>query len=344
VGQRGFWDEQQRVSRLQEKKPVLRRLADSIPWESFRPLLERGYTRERKSNAGRKRIDPLILFKMLVLQQLFNLSDEELEFQVNDRRSFEEFVGLGVMNSIPDATTVAFFRERLRKAGVIEELFEMFESYLRSQGLQARGGQIIDATLVPVPRQRNTREENKEIKAGRMPDGWDENPDRLQQIDLDARWGKKNGINYYGYKNSICIDVDHGFIRRYVVTPANVHDSQMLPRLLDPENEHYYVWADSAYSGECFESLLSLGGFESMIHEKGARNHPLSDAAKELNRIKSAIRACVEHVFGSMTMSMGGKLTRKIGLETTEAWWGLKNLAFNFLHYLQCTSNVAIAA
>jgi hypothetical protein len=133
VGQRGFWDEQQRVTKLQDKKPVLKSLANSIPWESFRPLLDEGYVHERKSNAGRKRIDPLILFKMLVLQQLFNLSDEELEFQVNDRRSFEEFVGLGVMNSIPDATTVAFFRERLRKAGVIEELFEMFEGYLRSQ-------------------------------------------------------------------------------------------------------------------------------------------------------------------------------------------------------------------
>ena len=149
MGQRGFWDEQQRVAKLQEKKPVLTRLAESIPWESFRLLLDKGYSQERKSNAGRKRIDPLILFKMLVLQQLFNLSDEELEFQVNDRRSFEEFVGLGVMNNIPDATTIAFFRERLRKAEVIEELFELFETYLRSQGLQARGGQIIDATLAP---------------------------------------------------------------------------------------------------------------------------------------------------------------------------------------------------
>jgi IS5 family transposase len=344
VGQRGFWDEQQRVTKLQAKKPVLKSLANSIPWESFRPLLDKGYEQERKSNAGRKRIDPLILFKMLVLQQLFNLSDEELEFQVNDRRSFEEFVGLGVMNSIPDATTVAFFRERLRKAGVIEELFEMFEGYLRSQGLQARGGQIIDATLVPVPKQRNTREENKEIKAGRLPDGWDENADRLQQKDLDARWTKKNGISYYGYKNSICIDVDHGFIRRYAVTPANIHDSQMLPRLLDPENEHDFVWADSAYSGECFEDLLNLAGFESLIHEKGARNHPLSDAAKELNRVKSSIRACVEHVFGCMTMSMGGKLTRKIGLERNEAWWGLKNLTFNFLRYLQRTCHIAVAA
>jgi IS5 family transposase len=344
VGQRGFWDEQQRVARLQEKKPVLKRLTDSIPWESFRPLLDQGYVQERKSNAWRKRIDPLIFFKMLVLQQLFNLSDEELEFQVNDRRSFEEFVGLGVMNSIPDATTVAFFRERLRKAGVIEELFEMFEAYLRSQGLQARGGQIIDATLIPVPKQRNTRQENKEIKAGKLPEGWGENPDRLQQKDLDARWVKKNGINYYGYKNSICIDVDHGFIRRYAVTPANVHDSQMLPRLLDPENEHNYVWADSAYSGECFEELLSLGGFESLIHEKGARNHPLGDAAKELNRVKSAIRACVEHVFGCMTMSMGGKLTRKIGLERNVAWWGLKNLTFNFLRYLQRANHVVLAS
>jgi len=117
-------------------------VVELIPWESFRPLLDQGYVLERKSNAGR-----------------------------NDRRSFEEFVGLGVMHTIPDAITVAFFRERLRKAGVIEELFEMFEAYLRSQGLQARGGQIIDATLVPVPKQRNTREENKEIKAGRLPDG-----------------------------------------------------------------------------------------------------------------------------------------------------------------------------
>ncbi|CAK6696139.1 hypothetical protein IFHNHDMJ_01964 [Synechococcus sp. CBW1107] len=118
----------------------------------------------------------------------------------------------------------------------------------------------------------------------------------------------------------------------------------MLPRLLDPENEHDYVWADSAYSDECFEDLLSLGRFESLIHEKGARNHPLSDAAKDLNRVKSAIRACVEHVFGCMTMSMGGMLTRKIGLARNGAWWGLKNLAYNFLRYLQCISHAPVVA
>ena len=166
----------------------------------------------------------------------------------------------------------------------------------------------------------------------------------MQQKDLDARWIKKNGIGYYGYKNSICIDVDHGFIRRYAVTQANIYDSQILPRRLDSENEHDYIWADSVYSGESFENLLNLGGFESLIHEKGARNHPLSDVAKELNRIKSSIRACIEHVFGGMTMSMGGTLTRKIGLERNEAWWGPKNLTFNFLRFLQRSCHRAVAA
>ena len=117
----------------------------------------------------------------------------------------------------------------------------MFESYLRNQGLEARGRQIIDATLVPVPKQRNSREENKEIKANRVPDGWSESPKRLRQRYLDACWVKKNDINHYGYKNSICIDAEHGFIRRFVVTPANIHDSQMLPMLLDPENQDDYI-------------------------------------------------------------------------------------------------------
>ena len=93
-----------------------------------------------------------------------------------------------------------------------------------------------------------------------MPEGWDENPNRLQQKNLDARWAQKNGLNHFGYKNNICIDVEHEFIRRHAVTPANIHDSQMLPMLLDPENSDNYVWADSAYAGERFEDLLILGG------------------------------------------------------------------------------------
>ena len=195
VGQQGFWDEAERLAKLTRKKPSLERLKAAIPWEEFRPLLERAFAKERKSPAGRKRIDVIVMFKMLVLQQLHNLSDAEVEFQVNDRRSFEKFVGLDVMHSIPDGTTVALFREQLRQAGIFEELFQKFDAYLDEQGLRARGGQIIDATIVPVPKQRNRRKENEEIKQGKVPEDWQGNSNRLRQKDLDARWTKKNGLN-----------------------------------------------------------------------------------------------------------------------------------------------------
>ena len=108
MGRRGFWRDQQRVAKLQDKKPIFKRLADSIPWESFRPLLDKGHAHECKGNSGSKRIDLLIRFKMAVLKQLFNLSYQKLESQINNRLNFEEFVYLGVMNSISDATTVVF--------------------------------------------------------------------------------------------------------------------------------------------------------------------------------------------------------------------------------------------
>ena len=158
------------------------------------------------------------------------------------------------------------------------------------------------------------------MKDNRMPEYWDENLNRLQQRVLDARWVKKNGINHHVYKNNICIDVEHGFIKRYAVTPTNIHNSRMMTLPLDPENTDDYAWADSAYAGERFEDLLNLGGFESCIHEKGSRNHSASDAHKERNRIKSGIRACVKHIFGCMTMSMCGKMTRKNGHERNKAW------------------------
>ena len=109
--------------------------------------------------------------------------------------------------------------------------------------------------------------------------------------------------------------------------------------LLDPQNHDDYVWADSAYSSQSFNDLLSLAKFEHRIHEKGSRNHPLSAAATERNSIRSQIRARVEHVFGCFATSMGGKFTRKIGLKKNKAWWSLKNLIFNFLRYLYLSSN-----
>ena len=166
----------------------------------------------------------------------------------------------------------------------------------------------------------------------------------MRQKDLDARWVKKNGMSHYGYKISISIDATHGFIRRFAITPANIHDSQILPQVLNPENRDGFVWADSGYAGARFEDLLDLAGYESNIHEKGARSHPLSEQAQERNKVRSKVRARVEHVFGLITTCMRGKLTRSIGLARTRAWWGLRNLTYNFLRYLQCNAKATLAA
>jgi IS5 family transposase len=331
---KGFGRVQKRCEQLEKRKDRLSVLNEMIPWEIFRSELNQLQNQERKSNAGRKPIDPLILFKLLILQQLYNLSDEELEYQTYDRASFRRFLGLSPEAEVPDAKTIWLFRKRLGEAGLSEALFEQFEQFLQQAGYAAQGGQIIDATLIPVPIQRNSREENQQIKAGEIPANWEQSPDKLSQKDTDARWTKKNNKSYYGYKDHINIDVKHGFIRQYSVTDAAVHDSQEMEMVLDPDNADDEVWADSAYRSEDIEQQLEMEGYESQIHERAYRNQPLSEAQKASNREKSKIRAQVEHVFGAWVNSLGGKLVRCIGLERVTAYLGLKNLTYNLTRYV----------
>jgi IS5 family transposase len=269
----------------------------------------------------------------MILQQLYNISDEELEYQVNDRLSFMQFLGLSLEDPVPDATTLWLFRQRLTDSGQGTQLFEQFESYLRTQGYTAQGGQIVDATLIPVPKQRNKRAENDQIRQGELPEDWQQQPYKLEQKDVEARWTKKNGVSYFGYKNHVGIDVTYGFIRRYEITPASVHDSQVIGALLDGENPGNGFWGDSAYRSALIEEVLGLIGFESQINERGTRNHPLSEVQKQMNREKSQTRAKVEHVFGAWVMQMGGKVVRSIGMDRAKTNLGLKNLAYNFLRY-----------
>ncbi len=325
---------EQRYQKFLSKKTLLMKLDEIVPWSEFRPLLEKIYDKPRKSNAGRKPIDVIVMFKMLVLQQLYNISDEELEYQVNDRLSFMKFLGLTWFDSVPDATTVWLFRQQLKEQSLIEELFEKFDNYLRAQGYQAKGGQIVDATMIPVPKQHNSKEEKEQMAQGQIPASWQEKPHRLSQKDLDARWTKKNGQSYFGYKNHISIDVNYGFVRRYEVTDAAVHDSQVLGTLLDDENEGSGIWADSAYRSSLIEYVLQLLKFLSHINERAYRNHPLTEAQIDANRVRSKVRAKVEHVFGNWVNSMGGKLMRSIGLKSVKATVGLKNLVYNFKRYV----------
>ncbi len=334
MGQRGFWDEEARQEKLATKKTLLPRLAEMVPWENFRETLEKVHLKERKSNAGRKPIDAVLMFKLLVLQRLYNISDEELEYQVNDRLSFMRFLGLGIEEVVPDGTTVWLFRESLTQQGLVEDLFERLEAYLQQQGYRARGGQIVDATLIPVPTQRNSREENRQIKQGKSPKEWDGHSHKQCQKDVDARWTKKNGRSHYGYKNHISIDARYGLIRRYEVTDASVHDSQVLGAVLDGSNSSAKLWADSAYRSELIEWVLTSMGFLSQVHERGHRNRPLTGRQKQKNRTRSRTRATVEHVFGSLVNEMGGKLLRSIGLKRAKANLGLTNLTYNLKRFV----------
>ena len=165
----------------------------------------------------------------------------------------------------------------------------------------AMGGQIIDASIVAVPKQRNSRDENAKIKEGETPQGWEDNPARRCQKDTDARWTKKHGKSHYGYKNHVNIDRRHKLVRRYQVTDAAVHDSQVIEDVLDPDNTASDVWADSAYRSAEIEAKLADKGLKSRIHRKGHRNKPLTNREMQGNKTRSKVRARVEHVFGAQS-------------------------------------------
>ncbi len=203
--------------------------------------------RKESNKGGRPSYDMVMMFKILVLERLYNLSNDQAEFQINDRRSFMRFLGLESYDIVPDAKTIWKFRDDLSKTDAIEECFHLFNKMLESEGLITRSGTIIDATFVDAPRQRNTREEKKN---GEIPEEWEkpENAAKLAQKDTDARWAKKNGEIHYGYKNHVKCDSDSKLITGYGASDASLHDSQMCTELLDEEDKVFY--ADSAYSSK----------------------------------------------------------------------------------------------
>ena len=332
MGQLGFFDAEKRLAALSAKGDPLEAIDRLVPWESFRAdIVAVVLTPDdrKKSSAGRKPLDAIVMFRMLVLQALHNLSDEQMEYQVRDRLSFTRFLRLGIEDSIPDATTLWLFREKLAKAGLIEKLFDGFDQHLAAKGYMARGGQMIDATIVPVPTQRNSGDENDAVKSGQTPKAWEKKPAKLRQKDRDARWTKKHERSFFGYKNHVNADAKYKLIRRYEVTDAAVHDSQVLDGLLNQSNTSAQVFADSAYRSAEIEAKLKANGFKSRIHRRAWRNHPLSDAQAKANRNKSRIRARIEHVFGAQETSPGGRVVRTIGIVRARVKIGLQNLAYN---------------
>lgn len=330
----GMFDLEFRMEDLTRTGDPLVQLKACIDWEMFRPELMTIREKERKSAAGRKPFDVVLMFKVLVLQSLYNLGDDALEYQIRDRLSFMRFLGLSLGDSVPDAKTIWLFREDLGRAGLVTRLFKQFDQYLREQGFTARKGQIVDASIVSVPIQRNSREDNALIKQGDIPADWSEA--KRRQKDIHARWSARPKKHKFGYKNHISIDAKHKFIREYVVTDAGVHDSQVFGELLDETNTSRDVWADSAYRSEKMLVELRQNEYREHLQRKGCRNRKLTSWEKQGNRTRSRIRCRVEHVFGMQTQIAGNLILRTVGKVRAAVKIGLRNLAYNMYRCGRC--------
>jgi len=344
-GQPGFFDVDDRLKRLSDMGDQLEAFGFAVDLEAFRPELVAALSYSNGSQGGRPPFDPVMMFKILVIQAANNLSDERAEFLINDRLSFMRFLGLSLSDRVPDARTMWLFRERLTKAGAINALFDRFDTALRAAGYIAMSGQIVDASLIAAPRQHNTDDEKKAIKEGRIPDSWGDKPAKLRQKDRDARWTVKFtkakpredgslpsvdlAIPVFGYQNHISIDRGFGFIRKWSATDAATYEGRRLREgLLDKTNTAAGVWADTAYRSAANETFMERNGFISHIHRKKPKGRAMPEAIRRANAAKSKIRSRVEHVFAEQKDRME-VFIRTVGIARATMKIGMTNLVYN---------------
>jgi IS5 family transposase len=350
MGQQDFFATEDQLRKIHELNGFLPRLAEFVDFEAFRSELSVLRSETVKGRGGRPAFDVVLMFKVCVLKFLYNLSDENTELYIRDRLSFRHFLGLTLSDRVPDAKTIWLFGEQMRVHGLERKLFERFNGELERRGFAAQGGHLVDGSFVEVPKQRNTREENEQIKKGEVPESFEVKPQVRAQKDCDARWTKKNRASYYGYKNHVKTDAKHKIVRDYEVTAASVHDSnefvdffpdkpeeekekvrQMRERneALSPED---MVYADSAYVHHA--EALRERGYEPKLCEKGVRNKPLTEEQKASNREKSRIRCRVEHIFGAMKSRARDEIMRCIGMGRARYQIGMRNLVYNLSRYV----------
>ena len=336
TGRIGLFDTDETSEKLSKLRNPLEKLHKVIDFEMFRAELEANMlNQDKKSPAGCKPYDVVMMFKIILLKRFYNLSDEQAEYQINDRLSFKEFLGLTSGDRVPDSRTIWLFQENLIQKNLEEKLFAQFHKYLDDLGLFVNEGQIVDASFVEVPRQRNKREENEKIKADEGAELWNEKPRKKSQKDIDARWTEKGGQKFFGYKDHAKMDARSKLIDKYKVTSAEVHDSQPLEELVEEKDKGQELYADSAYIGEPINGMLNQKGIIPQIIERAFKGKPLTDEQKETNRIKSKTRCRVEHAFGFVTNSMNDFYIQSIGFQRANGIIGLINLVYNMCRYEQ---------
>jgi IS5 family transposase len=339
AGQPGFFDRDERLKVLSAAGDPLERLAAVVDFELFRKDLERALSRSDRSKGGRPPYDAVLMFKVLVLQTLYTLSDDQTEYQLRDRLSFMRFIGLALHDPVPDAKTIWLFREQLARAGAARSCSSDLTRCC------AMGGQIIDATVIEARRPRLNQTEKDTIKPGGTPAEW--TPARRAQIDRDGRWTIKRGkkhqagsggghqrqveiaVPVFGYKNHVGIDRAFGFVRRYTVTHAAAHDGGQLGAVLDRDNTASDVWPDTAYRSAVNLALIERRGLRPQFQRKKPRGKPMPAHILRGNATRARVRSRVEHVFAAQKCRLG-LVVRTIGVKRARVKIGLANLAYNF--------------
>jgi IS5 family transposase len=271
--------------------------------------VDRVAPRPASPQGGRPPFPTETMVRILVLKRLYNLSDEQMEYQLLDRMSYQRFCGLRQASNIPDRTTVWTFENRIGEVGA-KALFDGMTAQLLAKGFIARGGQIIDATLVPAPRQHMSKDEKELVGQDATPADW--SPAKRRQKDTEATWTKKHGKSHFGFKLSVNVDKKYKVIRKIETGTASIHDTQHFDAVLDENNTSRDVYADRGYPSEAREEQFKEAGLRNHIQRKGKRNKPLSECQQRRNRRIAKIRARVEHIFASIEQ-MGGKMIRTIG-------------------------------
>jgi IS5 family transposase len=345
AGQPGWFDLDERYAALAAAGDPLERLAAVVDFELFRAELDAALDRSDRSKGGRPPYDAVMMFKVLVLQTLDTLADDQTEYQLKDRLSFMRFVGLALEDRVPDAKTIWLYREQLTRAGAVERRFERFDAALREAGYLAMSGQIVDATVIEARRPRLSESAKATVKGGGVPETW--SPAKRAQMDTDGRWTIKRGrrrppdegtpqargaaevaVPVFGYKNHLGIDRRHGFIRRFAVTDAATHDGHQLGRLLDRDNTASAVWADSAYRSAANVALLARRGLVPHLQRPKPRGQPMPAHLARGNASRARVRVAVEHVFAAQKCRLG-LIVRTVGLARATTKLGLANLVTN---------------
>jgi transposase, IS5 family len=326
---RGLFDEDTRKQELQNFGDPLIRLNEIIDWERFRPMLTKALYKEPKGPGGRPAFDYVMMFKVLILQQMYQLSDAQMQYQLLDRLSFMRFLGLDLADPIPDEKTIWLFREKVTQAGIIHSLFAEVHAVMHERKMVLKEGVIVDATIVQAPRQHIKQEDKKQIEQGDTPAEWTENKKR--QKDTDARWTQKNNKSYYGYKHHIKVSQKTKVVTSFEVTPANVHDGHVLATLVNDDDAGQELYADKAYDSKENKKVLRKYKIKYRIHHRGRRNEVESRYHQRENKKRSRVRSRVEHVFGTMVMKLHGSFLRSIGEVRAHTIIGLRTILYNIM-------------